>query len=362
MLFRIVPALIGALLIAACTSAAETPPSPSTATPTPTATARPTAVPRTTPTPTSDDTAAVAQVVQRFGEDVAVIAADWDAFNGRFGEWRDALTGCDEADRRADLRGWVVDFQPVSLAVTSLDFPAGTRSVRTTLTDALAREEHALHELRDEWAPGSDEAFAEYRETRTQSAINRQEARSRLAALIGIAEIEEATPASDDPTPTPTPPPPLPPGIPPGVLPPPPPDESLAEASELTEFQATLQEADAPWDAFHARYDEWRASDGRCDQGAVRDKLTSFASQFQAVLASVDQLVRPSVVRPLAEQLIEAAVSEAAAMKRLRDTWTAYDPAPWRAFDPTRASADQLRRQVRSALDELNHQFDVAVP
>ena len=355
MWFRIVPALIGALLVAACTSAAESTPVPSTATPTPTATARPTAVPRATPTPTSDAAAAVAQVVQRFGEDVAVIAADWDAFTGRFAEWRHALTGCDEADRRLDLRAWVVDFQPVSLAVTSLEFPSGTRSVRTTLTDALALEEHALHDLRDEWVSASDEAFADYREARTQTAINRQEARSRLVALIGIAE-------SDDPTPTPTPPQPLPPGIPPGVLPPPPPAGPLAEASELTEFQATLQELDAPWDAFHARYDEWRASDGSCDHGDVRDKLTSFASEFQAVLARVDQLVRPSVVRPLAEQLIEAAVSEAEAVGRLRDTWTAYDPASWRAFDATRGSADQLRRQVRSALDELNLQFGADVP
>ena len=363
MWFRIVPALIGALLIGACTSAAESTPVPSTATPTPAATARPTAVPRATPTPAGTEAAALAQVVQRFGEDVGVIAADWDAFNGRFAEWRHALTGCDEADRRADLRAWVVDFQPVSLAVTSLDYPFGTGDVRSTIASALSGEEAGLRELGDTWAPGSDGAFAVYGSARTDAAILRQEARATLVDLIAVAESEAEDEEEGEPAPTPEPEFPGEPGLP--DLPPPFPTPSegpMADVAELKSFQDTLQASSGDWDAFHARYDEWRASDGRCAHGDVRDKLTSFASEFQAVLARVDQLVRPSVVRPLAEQLIEAAVSEAEALGRLRDRWTAYGPAPWRAFDATRGGADQLRRQVRSALDELNLQFGVAVP
>ena len=132
--------------------------------------------------------------------------------------------------------------------------------------------------------------------------------------------------------------------------------------ADLTSFQETLQASNAGWDAFHRRYDAWRASDGDCPHDAVRDKLTTFATEFESLVGRVNRIVRPSLVRPLAEQLIEAVVSEAGGLATLRDSWNAYDSGPWSAFDASRSEADQLRRQVRSALDELNLRFGLSEP
>ena len=344
MLLRIVLASIATLLVTACASEATPTPDARTATPVPS----PTSTPVPTPTPIDDtDARRAATAVARFGVDVAALEADWDAFRASFDDWRGSIEGCSEADRRADLRAWVVEFDAVSLAAASLDFPSGTVAARDSLTSAITLEEQGLRDLRDGWTPGSDEAFSLYERARTPAVIGRQEARARIVELIAIGE-------SGDPTPTPLPPPPPPPGIPPGFLPPEPPPAPMADADTLTTFKAELETSWVPWDAFHERFDEWRLSDGDCAQDEVRGRLTALARDFDGVLASVNALVRPSVVRPLAEQLIEAAVSESQGVAGLRDSWAAYDARPWRALDATRRGADGLRRQVRSSLDELN--------
>ena len=352
MLLRIVLASMPTLLAAACASdAGPTPPVP-TSTPVPAAS--PTSTPVPTPTLVDDSEARQATAaLERFGGEAAVLAGDWDAFRVRFDDWRGSIEGCGEADRRADLRAWVVDFGAVSLAAASLDFPSGTAAARDSLTNAITLEEQGLRELRDEWTPGSDAAFASYERARTKAVIGRQEARARIVELIAIAE-------SEAPTPTPAPPEPPPPGIPPGFLPPEPPPAPLADEDTLGTFKDALEDSWVSWDAFHRRFDDWRRSDGDCAQDEVRDRLAAFARDFDTVLGSVNALVRPSVVRPLAEQLIEAAVSESRGLADLRDSWTAYDAGPWSAFDAARRSADGLRRQVRSSLDELNLQYEIS--
>ena len=350
MLLRIVLASMATLLVAACTSDAASTPVPERSTPT----VSPTSTPVPTPTPVDDtEVRQAAAALGAFGGDADVLAVDWDAFRVRFDDWRGSIESCGEADRRADLRGWVVDFGAVSLAAASLDFPSGSAAARDSLVNAIILEEGGLRELRDGWTPGSDAAFALYERSRTQAVIGRQEARARIVELIAIAE-------SGDPAPDPEPTAPLPPGIPPGFLPPEPPPAPLADTDTLGTFKAALEDSWVSWDEFHLRFDAWRRTDGGCAHSEVRDQLTAFARDFDAVLARVNALVRPSVVRPLAEQLIEAAVLESEALAGLRDAWTAYDAGPWSALDATRRSADGLRRQVRSSLDELNLQYGIA--
>ena len=342
MLLRIVLATMATLLLAACASD----PAPDPTAPGSTPTVSPTSTPVPTPTPVDDTEARqAAAALERFGGDAAVLAVDWDAFRAGFDDWRASIESCGEADRRADLRAWVVDFAVVSLAAASLDFPSGTAAARDSLTSAITLEEGGLRELRDGWTPGSDEAFALFERARTTAVIGRQEARARIVELIAIAEIEE-------PTPTPTPESP--------EEPPEPPPAPLADPEALRTFKDALEASWVPWDAFHSRYDTWRRSDGNCEQAEVRERLAAFARDFDGVLGSVNALVRPSVVRPLAEQLIEAAVSESQGLADLRDSWTAYDAGAWSAFDAARRSADGLRRQVRSSLDELNLQYEIS--
>ena len=350
MLLRIVLASMAMLLAAACTSAAVSTPTALQ----PTLAVSPTSTPAPTPTPVDDTQAReAAAALGAFGRDADVLVVDWDAFRVRFDDWRGSIESCGEADRRADLRGWVVDFGAVSLAAASLDFPSGSAAARDSLVNAIILEEGGLRELRDEWTPGSDAAFALYERARTQAVIGRQEARARIVELIAIGE-------SGDPAPELEPSPPPPPGIPPGFLPPEPPPAPLADEDTLVTFKGELEASWVSWDEFHLRFDAWRRTDGDCPQSDVRDRLSAFARDFDAVLARANALVRPSVVRPLAEQIIEAAVLESEALAGLRDAWTAYDAGPWSALDATRRGADGLRRQVRSSVDELNLQYGLS--
>ncbi len=346
MLLRIILASMAALLVTACASDAS--PTPTVPRSTPVPEASPTPTPPPVPTPTDDPEALrAAAAVDLFVREAGAVATDWDAFRATFDDWRGSIEGCGEADRRADLRAWVVDFEEVSLAATSLDFPSGTVAARDSLTSAITLEEQGLRDLRDGWTPGSDGAFSLYERARTPAVIGRQEARARIVELIAIGE-------SEGPTPTPVPPEPPPPGIPPGFLPPEPPPAPVADPETLGTFKAALEASWVPWDDFHRRFDEWRRSDGACAQDDIRASLATFARDFDSVLGSVNALVRPSVVRPLGEQLIEAAVRESQGLADLRDSWTAYDAGPWSAFDAARRGADGLRRQVRSSLDELS--------
>ena len=112
LLLRIVLASMATLLAAACASDAG--PTPAAPTSTPLPAASPTRTPVPTPTPVEDTEARqAASALERFGSELAVIAADWDAFRAGFDDWRGVLESCDAADRRADLRAWVVEFDAV---------------------------------------------------------------------------------------------------------------------------------------------------------------------------------------------------------------------------------------------------------
>jgi len=106
-------------------------------------------------------------------------------------------------------------------------------------------------------------------------------------------------------------------------------------------------------DAFHTRYNGWRLTNGSCPQATVRAELGDFAGEFRSLVDRVEGIRRPSVARPLAEQLIQASITELEALELLRDSWEPYDQRPWRAFSQRREQADIQRRQVRSSLDEL---------
>lgn len=304
-------ALLTALVAVACSSAA-------TPTPSPTATPRLTGAPRVTPVPTPtpegpDLQAQNREVVRRFGQDFSEAQSGWDTFRQEFADWRRSITSCSRSDRQRDLNQSVVDFQPVARAVTALRFPLGTDEARSSLAAALSTEESGLRELRDTWVTAGTGAFAAYEDARTEASIGRLEARAKLARAEAI----------------------------PGI----------------SALNTALQAAEDEWNAFHERYDQWRAQDGDCSQATVRSRLNDFAAQFDDVLGSVTAISRPSVVRPLAERLIDAVTTESQALWELRDGWVPYETGPWDRFDDRIAGAAQQRRQVQSSLDELTFQY-----
>jgi hypothetical protein len=325
------------VLLAACTS--DDP----TSAPAPTATnvsAPPTTVPTVTARPDTSAAkrAQTAAVVSAFGEAFVAAESSWDAFSAEFDTWQQGFTGCGTTDRSSDLAAWVVDFRVVVTAVTSVAFPVGTDAVRTSISNALSGEEAGLQTQRDTWRPGSNAAIAGYETARTSASLLRQTARVALIALMA----QEAADAAITPDPEATPDPDAP---------------AVATGEELLQLQEDIATAEAAWDAFHTRYDAWRATDGSCNQGSVRSKLGGLNSDFNAVLDAVSDISRPSVVRPLAEQLIDAAVAQSQAIQALLDGWVPYDAAPWDAYAATSDRAASLRRQVRSSLDELELDF-----
>jgi hypothetical protein len=124
-------------------------------------------------------------------------------------------------------------------------------------------------------------------------------------------------------------------------------------------LETAIATAVVGWDAFHASYDRWRATGGPCERDAARTALARFAVDFTAVVAQADAIVRPSAVRPLAERFIDAAVAEGETLNDLASSWIPYATAVWNVFDQRVGRADDLRRQVRSSLDELNLEYGV---
>jgi len=132
------------------------------------------------------------------------------------------------------------------------------------------------------------------------------------------------------------------------------------------------------WDKLHGDLDAWRAGLVSCTANAVQSSLGGFAGRFAGITESARALPRPSVVRELADTLIQAAEQEETALRLLRDSWQAgtatISPAssqededsgePQDSNNPTAASlfegvdlarsgASVLRKQVDDALSDL---------
>ena len=305
------------LLLVACSSDADPTPRPTaTSVPLlPSSTVAP--VSTSTPVPGSTD-AEIKDLVQRFGEDFEAASAEWDTLSSSLNAWRNGLRSCGPLDREADLDGWAVEFQTVVASAISVDFSAaGAEVARATWASSLSTESAGLSALRDTWETDGSAAFTAYEAARTEASTGRQQARAELDA------IEDA------------------------------------DSEVIDVIKVAVKSAEEDWDAFHERFDEWRSDNGSCDETNVRNRINALANDFDDILASANAIARPSFVRPLAEQFIDAAVTQAQALNTLHATWAPYSDGPWDALGAGTGLADQLRRQVRSSLDELNLQYQV---
>ena len=80
---------------------------------------------------------------------------------------------------------------------------------------------------------------------------------------------------------------------------------------------------------------------------------------FAAIANQANPLVRPSTVRPFAEQFITGAATQANALNVLAATWEPYQASAWDAYDALINDSALSRRQVRSSLDELEFQYGI---
>ena len=107
------------------------------------------------------------------------------------------------------------------------------------------------------------------------------------------------------------------------------------------------------WDDFHDGYDEWRRTNGGCDQGKALETLGSLASDFSQTLKDIQGLNSGPLVRGMGEQLLRAAEREQAAVLSLRDNWRSLDTIAFGRYTAERSFSASLRHQAALDLQDL---------
>ena len=121
----------------------------------------------------------------------------------------------------------------------------------------------------------------------------------------------------------------------------------------VAEFVVQQQEINAAWDQFHTELDGWRAGLTACDRSAANAALRGFAADFTAITQEARDLPGKTIARDLPSKVIDAAIAEEAALRRLRDNWQPGDPTLLEEVQVARDEATVVLRQTAAALDEL---------
>jgi hypothetical protein len=143
-------------------------------------------------------------------------------------------------------------------------------------------------------------------------------------------------------------------------------DPASAEAVEeedledVLDFQATFEGLVQSWDDFHDDYDQWRLTNGACNESAVASELAGFSTRLNGLSAQVGGLPHASFLQPMSDSLLRAAQREEEAMRALRRSWQPFDADSYRALEQERSNAAQVRRQVQVGVQELLARFGVS--
>ena len=144
-----------------------------------------------------------------------------------------------------------------------------------------------------------------------------------------------------------------------------------AARAVAVEFATAHRTITKEWDTFHGSFDSWRERLVACDSSSVRVDLQQFGGRFSGITEAARALPRPSVVRELADKLIQAAEKEEEALRLLRDTWrpedsrgrppsvgtsssadSAVEPTVFERVQVARSAAAVLRKEVADALTD----------
>ena len=110
---------------------------------------------------------------------------------------------------------------------------------------------------------------------------------------------------------------------------------------------------DREWNDFHDSYDEWRRTNGGCDQGQALEALGQLAADFGQTVRDIGDLSSGPLVRKMGELLLQAAERERAAVLSLRETWRSLDTSAFGRYSADRSFAERLRRQAALDLQDL---------
>ena len=138
--------------------------------------------------------------------------------------------------------------------------------------------------------------------------------------------------------------------------------EDISEESqiEVQDFTGPYNQLLRDWDSFHTDYNEWRNSEGGCDRAKATKILVQLNVTFGKISSAVRDLPPATVLRPMAEILVEAAEREERALRNLRNTWRPNDPEVYQNLDRERSTAGKLRRQVTTGIQELLERYGIS--
>ena len=131
-------------------------------------------------------------------------------------------------------------------------------------------------------------------------------------------------------------------------------DGSAAEdLEEVLSFVSEYEMLRDEWDAFHQQYNEWRRTEGGCDQGEVLQTLGQFKTRIDGIGRRVRDLPQSGYLLSVYNLLVDAADREEGAMRALQNTWQPFAVDAFIAVDRERDNANGLRRQANIAFQEL---------
>ena len=131
-------------------------------------------------------------------------------------------------------------------------------------------------------------------------------------------------------------------------------DGSASEdLEEVLSFVSEYEMLRDEWDAFHQQYNEWRRTEGGCDQGEVLQTLGQFKTRIDGIGRRVRDLPQSGYLLSVYNLLVDAADREEGAIRALQNTWQPFTVDAFIAVDRERDNANKLRRDASIALQEL---------
>ena len=261
----------------------------------------------------------------------------WDQFRRDYDAFRSREVSQELPDTLKDLSSLVAQIRDLAIGLRQLEADESTRDVANILAQAAEREELSLRSVREEFQssassvdPGVGSSQVDRSllgEFDTQAAASntaRREAAMRLTELLDQAS-----------------------------------EESQAAVGNFTQQASDIISI---FDGFHARYGEWRRTEGGCDRLVVVEALGRFASDLSAVALSVRTLPGGDLLGSLRELTIEALEIEIGALRRLRDQWQPFDNSVYGDLDLNRITSSRLRRQVETGLDSIVTEYGISLP
>lgn len=128
---------------------------------------------------------------------------------------------------------------------------------------------------------------------------------------------------------------------------------ALADLEEIKFFIGQYEYLRNEWDSFHQRYNEWRRTNGGCDEGEVLGVIAQFNTRISEIGRRVRDLPQSGYLLPAYSLLVEAAAREEGTIRTLQNTWRPFTVDAFIAVDSERANANGLRREASIALQEL---------